>query len=77
MEFIFVIVALLILVAFLAIGGWFISIVLSGGSSTNSSKISTGMNEGDYHNGPHGYSPMTSYPNTQYGYVFEDDEHEH
>lgn len=26
-----------------------------------------GMNEGYYHDGPNGYSPMTSYPNSYYG----------
>jgi hypothetical protein len=31
-----------------------------------------GMNPGDYYNGPHGYSPMTGYPETQYGSGFED-----
>jgi hypothetical protein len=32
-----------------------------------------GMNEGDYHNGPAGYSPMTAYPETQYGSGFDED----
>lgn len=32
-----------------------------------------GMNEGDYYNGPHGYSPMTGYPETQYGSGFDED----
>jgi hypothetical protein len=31
-----------------------------------------GMNPGDYYNGPHGYSPMTGYPETQYGSGFEE-----
>lgn len=26
-----------------------------------------GMNEGDYHSGPHGYSPNTAYPDSEYG----------
>jgi len=30
-----------------------------------------GMNPGDYYNGPHGYSPMTGYPETQYGSGFD------
>lgn len=30
-----------------------------------------GMNNGDYYNGPHGYSPMTGYPETQYGSGFD------
>ncbi|MFM6978210.1 MAG: hypothetical protein ACKOWR_05825 [Micrococcales bacterium] len=25
------------------------------------------MSEGDYHSGPHGYSPNTAYPDTEYG----------
>jgi hypothetical protein len=33
-----------------------------------------GMNEGDYHSGPYGYSPGTAYPNTQYGSGFDEDE---
>ena len=32
-----------------------------------------GMNNGDYYNGPHGYSPMTGYPETQYGSRFDPD----
>ena len=32
-----------------------------------------GMNNGDYYNGPHGYSPMTGYPETQYGSGFNPD----
>jgi hypothetical protein len=32
-----------------------------------------GMNNGDYYNGPHGYSPMTGYPETQYGSGFDPD----
>ena len=26
-----------------------------------------GMNQGDYHSGPYGYSPGVAYPGTQYG----------
>lgn len=32
-----------------------------------------GMNEGDLHSGPHGYSPGTAYPETQYGSGFNPD----
>jgi hypothetical protein len=32
-----------------------------------------GMNEGDYRSGPAGYSPMTAYPETQYGSGFDED----
>jgi hypothetical protein len=28
---------------------------------------SSSMNEGDFHSGPHGYSPNTAYSNTEYG----------
>ena len=31
------------------------------------------MDEGDYHSGPHGYSPNTAYPETQYGSGFDED----
>jgi len=33
-----------------------------------------GMNEGDYHSGPYGYTPGTAYPNTQYGSGFDEEE---
>lgn len=39
-----------------------------------------GMNEGDIHSGPYGYSPNTAYPQTQYGSDFNEDAewaHEH
>lgn len=32
-----------------------------------------GMNEGDYHSGPHGYSPGIAYPETQYGSGFDEE----
>jgi hypothetical protein len=32
-----------------------------------------GMDEGDYHSGPYGYSPNTAYPETQYGSMFNDE----
>jgi len=31
------------------------------------------MNEGDVHSGPHGYSPNTAYPETQYGSDFDEE----
>ena len=31
------------------------------------------MNQGDYHSGPHGYSPGTAYPETQYGSGFDEE----
>lgn len=33
----------------------------------------TPMNEGELHSGPDGYSPNTSYPETQYGSGFDED----
>lgn len=42
----------------------------TGGAAQNNNAVSDdldGMNNGDYYNGPHGYSPMTGYPETQYG----------
>jgi hypothetical protein len=31
------------------------------------------MDQGDYHSGPHGYSPNTACPETQYGSGFDED----
>lgn len=31
------------------------------------------MNEGDFHSGPHGYSPNTEYTETQYGSRFDEE----
>jgi hypothetical protein len=42
-------------------------------STTPASDDIDGMNNGDYYNGPHGYSPMTGYPETQYGSGFNPD----
>lgn len=33
----------------------------------------TEMDQGDYHSGPHGYTPNTAYPETQYGSSFDED----
>lgn len=35
--------------------------------SSESTSTSSGMNEGDFHSGPEGYSPNTGYPDTFYG----------
>lgn len=40
---------------------------------TNTKPTNTIMNEGDFHSGPHGYSPNTAYPETQYGSGFDED----
>ncbi len=42
--------------------GW-----LFAGVGTGPSHAGSTMNEGDYHSGPHGYSPNTAYPDTEYG----------
>ena len=42
-------------------------------ASSASSPGMTAEEEGDVHNGPHGYSPATAYPETQYGSDFNPD----
>ncbi len=44
-------------------------------SQTSPKRESTldGMDEGDYHSGPEGYSPNTAYPETQYGSMFDEE----
>lgn len=39
----------------------------------NDSDNIDGMNNGDYYSGPHGYSAITGYPETQYGSGFDPD----
>jgi hypothetical protein len=36
-------------------------------------RVDHSMNEGDIHSGPHGYSPNTAYPETQYGSRFDEE----
>jgi hypothetical protein len=50
---------------------------LFGISTTTSSQlvqrpVNLPMDEGDIHSGPHGYSPNTAYPETQYGSRFDE-----
>ncbi|NBX22935.1 MAG: hypothetical protein EBR52_02240 [Microbacteriaceae bacterium] len=88
------VVSTIVVVAFvigLVLIGWFLVALvraLAGSSSghrnvtrANDSDVdSDGMNPGDYYNGPHGYSPMTGYPQTQYGSGFDPEaqwNHEH
>jgi hypothetical protein len=40
---------------------------------TPRSAVASQMDEGDFHSGPHGYSPNTAYPETQYGSNFDED----
>jgi hypothetical protein len=35
--------------------------------------VNSPMDEGDIHSGPHGYSPNTAYPGTQYGSRFDEE----
>lgn len=35
--------------------------------------VANTMNEGDFHSGPHGYSPNTAYTETQYGSRFDEE----
>ena len=42
-------------------------------SPSNDGDNIDGMNNGDYYSGPHGYSAMTGYPETQYGSGFDPD----
>jgi hypothetical protein len=44
----------------------------NGQEPTNSTGM-TGDEEGNVHSGPHGYSPNTAYPETQYGSGFDPD----
>jgi hypothetical protein len=45
---------------------WIIGASL-GQSQTDATARQSGMNEGDFHSGPEGYSPNTAYPETFYG----------
>ena len=42
-------------------------------TQTPASRPNAVMDEGDIHSGPHGYSPNTAYPETQYGSGFDED----
>ena len=44
----------------------------NGQEPTNTAGM-TGEEEGNVHSGPHGYSPNTAYPETQYGSGFDPD----
>jgi hypothetical protein len=75
------IVAGIIVVVALGLGIWFLVFLLRlifGGamrpvqSPTNTTAM-TADEEGNVHSGPHGYSPNTAYPETQYGSGFDPD----
>lgn len=78
MEIIGVIVigvlAILLIAGALYILLWIMGVTLGDASSAASQSNSkdgltgsSGMNEGDFHSGPGGYSPNTAYPDTFYG----------
>ena len=76
MELFVSLLLLALAVAILWIGFSFISAIFSPNPITPSSaknRNSTGMDEGDYHSGPEGYSPNTAYPETQYGSMFDEE----
>jgi hypothetical protein len=50
-----------------------ISYVRQPGPSQPTPTANPGMNDGDFHSGPHGYSPNTAYPETQYGSWFDEE----
>jgi hypothetical protein len=75
------IVAGIIVVVALGLAIWFLVFLLRlifGGAAravqppTNSAGM-TAEEEGNVHSGPHGYSPNTAYPETQYGSGFDPD----
>jgi hypothetical protein len=76
MELFLVFLAILTLGA-IAVFFIFVASLFSGANhqlqSHNVSQDLGGMDEGDYHSGPHGYSPNTAYPETQYGSNFDED----
>ena len=79
------IVAGIIIVIALGLGIWFLVFMfrlIFGGaaraaqSPTDGPEKTAGMTadeEGNVHSGPHGYSPNTAYPETQYGSGFDPD----
>ena len=40
-------------------------------AQTSQRPVDSKMDEGDFHSGPHGYSPNTAYTETQYGSRFD------
>ena len=75
------IVAGIIVVVALGLGIWFLvflSRLIFGGAmravrSPTNTRGMTAEDEGNVHSGPHGYSPNTAYPETQYGSDFDPD----
>ena len=75
------ILAGIIVVVALGLGIWFlvfmVRLIFGGAARAVQSPTNTpGMtaeDEGNVHSGPHGYSPNTAYPETQYGSGFDPD----
>jgi hypothetical protein len=75
------IVAGIIVVVALGLGIWFLVFMfrlIFGGAmravqSPGNTTAMTAEDEGNVHSGPHGYSPNTAYPETQYGSGFDPD----
>ncbi len=75
------IVAGIIVVVALGLGIWFLVFMVRlifGGAmravqSPANTTAMTAEDEGNVHSGPHGYSPNTAYPETQYGSGFDPD----
>ena len=79
------IVAGIIIVVALGLGVWFLVFMVwlifggaaravqSPGNTTGNTTGMTAEDEGNVHSGPHGYSPNTAYPETQYGSGFDPD----
>jgi hypothetical protein len=66
-----VILIVAVVLAALWILVWIIGISTTGptviSKTENPKGYASGMNQGDYHSGPEGYSPNTAYPDTFYG----------
>ncbi len=75
------IVAGIIIVVALGLGVWFlvfmVRLIFGGAAravqSPTTATAMTADEEGNVHSGPHGYSPNTAYPETQYGSGFDPD----
>lgn len=50
---------------------WLLGLETTKSTTTSNDNSVSGMNEGDYHSGPSGYSPSTPYSETQYGSGFD------
>lgn len=76
MTFIVSFVALAIAVFVLAVVLGLISIFSGASAGASVSATPSEMNEGDFHSGPEGYTPNTTYPETYYGSAGQNDRDE-